>query len=85
MLIVNVDIENDAKIAQIISIALPAGSIDLTSFRLCNAETITIKTPINVPTNERAVNINLNRILYILIPPRFYTIQHQAGHNQKIA
>ena len=79
MLIVDIDIENDAKIAQIINITLPVGSIGSTSFRLCNAEIITIKTPINVPVNENIVNINLNRILYILIPPRFYTIQHRVG------
>lgn len=68
--------------AQIINIALPAGSIGSTSFKWSNAEIITIKTPINVPTNERPININLNRILYILIPPRCYTIQHQVGRIQ---
>jgi hypothetical protein len=83
LLIIDIDTENDAITAQIINIALPVESIGSTSFKLSNAETITIKTPMNVPTNDSAVNINLNRILYILIPPLFYTIQHQAGRNHK--
>lgn len=84
LLIVDVDIENDARIMQMINIVLPIGLIDLTSFRLCNAEIITIKTPINVPVNESIVNINLNRILYIFIPlPRGYTIDPHHHSNDE--
>lgn len=85
LLIIEVDIENDAMTMQIISIALPTGSIGLISFKFNKDEIITIKTPINVPRNERIVNINLNRILYIFTPPQYYTIQHQVPRNQKIA
>lgn len=73
--------KNDAMTAQMINTELPIGSIGSTSFRLSNAEIITIKIPINVPTNESIVNANLN--IFILKPPRFYTIQHPVGHNQK--
>ena len=84
LLIVDMDIENDARTAQIINIALPVGSIGPTLFKLSNADIITIKTPINVPTNESIVNANLN--ICILITPfqvQYYTIQHQVGHNHK--
>ena len=67
--------------AQMINTELPMGSMGLTSFKWSNDEIITMKILINVPTNESIVNANLN--IYILKPPRFYTIQHLVGHNQK--
>lgn len=79
------DIENDARTAHMINTTLPTGLMSSTSFKLNNAAIITAKTPINVPTNESNVNINLNRILHMLTPPRFYTIQHQAGHTRTIS
>lgn len=81
--IIDIDIENDARTAQIINIVLPAESIGPTLFKLSNADIITIKIPINVPINEIIVNSNLNKILHMFIPPQFYTIQHQVGHNHK--
>lgn len=80
---VDTDMKNDARTAQIINIKLPIGSIGPTSFKLNNAEIITIKTPINIPTNESIVNANLN--IFILTPfqAQYYTIQHQVGHNHK--
>lgn len=77
------DMKNDAMISQMINTELHTGSIGLTSFRLSNAEIITVKTPINIPTNESIINVNLN--ICILSPPfqvRYYTIQHPAGHNR---
>lgn len=52
--------KNDAITAQMINTELPMGSMGLTSFKWSNAEIITTKTPINVPTNESIVNANLN-------------------------
>lgn len=78
---VDIDMKNDAMTAQMISTELPIGSIGPASFKLSNAEIITIKTPINVPTNESIVNANLN--IFILKPPQFCTIQHPVGHSQK--
>lgn len=75
-------ITNDAMTAQMINTELPTGSIGSTSFKWSNDEIITMKILINVPTNESMANINRNRISHILIPPRFYTIQHPAGHTQ---
>ena len=75
-------ITNDAMTAQIINTELPTGSIGSTSFRWSNDEIITIKMLINVPINESIANIKRNRISHILIPPRFYTIQHLVGRNQ---
>ena len=68
--------------AQMINTELPMGSIGLTSFKWSNDEIITMKILINVPTNESIANINLSRISHILIPPRFYTIQHLVGRIQ---
>ena len=68
--------------AQMINTELPTGSIGSTSFRWSNDEIITIKMLINVPINESIANIKRNRISHILIPPRFYTIQHLDGRNQ---
>ena len=68
--------------AQMINTELPTGSIGSTSFRWSNDEIITIKMLINVPINESIANTKRNRILHILIPPRFYTIQHLVGRNQ---
>lgn len=83
LLIVDMDIENDARTAQIINIVLPAGPIGSTSFKMCSAATITIKTLINVPVNDSATNIKSNRILYILIPPLLlgYTIDPHHNSN----
>lgn len=78
---IDIDMKNEAMTAQMINTELPMGSMGLTSFKWSNAEIITTKTPINVPTNENIVNANLN--IYILKPPQFYTIQHPVGHNQK--
>lgn len=79
---IDIVITNDAMTAQMINTELPTGSIGSTSFKWSNDEIITMKILINVPTNESIANINRNRISHILIPPRFYTIQHRAGHNQ---
>lgn len=78
------DMKNDAMTAQMINTELPMGSMGLTSFKWSNAEIITTKTPMNVPTNENIVNVNLNKDM--LSPPfqvQYYTIQHQVGHNHK--
>ena len=77
---IDIVITNDAMTAQMINTELPTGSMGSTSFKWSNDEIITMKILINVPTNESIVNANLN--IDILIPPRFYTIQHRAGRNQ---
>lgn len=79
---IDIVITNDAMTAQMINTALPMGSMGLTSFKWSNDEIITIKMLINVPINESIANIKRNRISHILIPPRFYTIQHLVGRNQ---
>ena len=80
---IDIVITNDAMTAHMINVALPTGLMSSTSFKWSNDEIITIKMLINVPINESIANIKRNRISHILIPPRFYTIQHLVGRNRK--